>query len=354
MRIKSFPKISLPNLKGPKAPTAKPDGVKPSPRPDINGNLPGKKPDVGPKFSPRPDINGNLPGKKPDVGPKFSPRPDINGNLPGKKPDVGPKFSPRPDINGNLPVQKPDVGPKFSPRPDINGNLPGKKPDFNLDGFTPGNGLNNLKPNRLGGLGDGLSAAGDVLGGVANGVAGLAGAGLEAASMLPGALGMMDPYALSGMAPELAGGPMMDPYAAGALPPELAAGPMMDPYAAGALPQQLAAGPVMDPYAAGALPQQLAAGPVMDPYAAGGLPQQLSGLTPPTDLQHSDLGNILGSVAHALDTATQALAAVKDLVGQGAATVAQPLQKKLAEKLPTELAAVVAPSQDAQAGIQEV
>ncbi|WP_257456077.1 PspC family transcriptional regulator [Archangium lipolyticum] len=267
---------------------------------------------------------------KPDITPKPSPRPDINGNIPGKKPDTTPKFSPRPDINGNIPGKKPDTTPKFSPRPDINGNIPGKKPDFNLDGFSPGNGLNNLKPNRFGSLGNGLSAVGDVVGGVASGAMGLAGAGLEAASMLPGALGMMDPFAAGVLPPELAGGPMMDPYATAGLPPELAGGPMMDPYAAG--------GPMMDPYATAGLPSQLAAGPMMDPTMD------------PTALQQSDLGNILNSVAHAISTATQALETVKGLVGENTATVAQPLLKMAAEKLPVarELTAPLTRLQDSQ------
>ncbi|WNG53634.1 PspC family transcriptional regulator [Archangium gephyra] len=295
MRIgKSFPKISTPDFK---APSSKPT------------------------FSPRPDINGNLPGKKPDL-----------------KPDTKPTFSPRPDINGNLPGSKIDK-PTFSPRPDINGNLPGKKPDFKLDGFDkPTGGLDKLKPNGFGGLdnafgslgnklsgfGNGLSAVSDV----ANGAAGLVGAGLQAASIPASALSM------------LGAGPVMDPSALAAGPASalgmMGAGPVMDPSA-------LAAGPAMDPYAMGA-------GPAMDPYAAGGLPQQLGALSQPVPQQlgalpqsapqQSDLGNLLNSVANAVSVATQALDTVKALVSEGSATGTL---KKMATEVAPQLAQTLAP-----------
>ncbi|OJT25513.1 hypothetical protein BO221_06465 [Archangium sp. Cb G35] len=303
MRIgKSFPKISTPDFK---APSSKPT------------------------FSPRPDINGNLPGKKPDL-----------------KPDTKPTFSPRPDINGNLPGSKIDK-PTFSPRPDINGKLPDSKvPDFKLDGFKPSNALDKLKPNGFGGLdnafgslgnklggvgnvlGNGLGAVGDVVGGVANGAAGLAGAGLQAATLpaslmsVLGAGPVMDPSAASA-------GQAMDPYAMGA-------GPVMDPSLA-------SAGPAMDPYAMGA-------GPVMDPYAAGGLPQQLGALSQPVPQQlgtlpqsapqQSDLGNLLNSVANAVSVATQALDTVKALVNEGSASGTL---KKMATEAAPQLAQTLAP-----------
>ncbi|WP_052518401.1 hypothetical protein [Archangium violaceum] len=270
--------------------------------------------------------------KAPSSKPTFSPRPDINGNLPGKKPDL-----------------KPDTRPTFSPRPDINGKLPDSKvPDFKLDGFKPSSALDKLKPNGFGGLdnafgslgnklggignglGNGLSAVGDVVGGVANGAAGLVGAGLQAATIPASALGLMDPSTLlGGQNPYAAGGQPMDPYAMGA-------GPAMDPYAMGA-------GPAIDPYAMGA-------GPVMDPSLASGLPPQLGALSQPVPQQlgtlpqsapqQSDLGNLLNSVANAVSVATQALDTVKSLVGEGSAAGTL---KKVATEVAPQLAQTLAP-----------
>ncbi|ADO75498.1 hypothetical protein [Stigmatella aurantiaca] len=277
-------------------------------------------------------------GKIPDFKPS-APKPDLKPSAP--KPDAKPQFTPRPDINGKPQLPKPDAKPQFSPRPDINGNLPDTRPNLNrpnfngLDNFKP-NGLNNLKPN---GLGNGLGAAGDVFGGLAQGAAGLAGAGLDAASTL----GMMGP------------GPVMDPYAAGGLPPELGMmgpGPVMDPYAAGGLPPELGMmgpGPVMDPYAAGGLPPELGMmgpGPVMDPYAAGGLPPAeamaptAGGFGGPavdgSGQSGSGLSALLDTVANAVSTVTQVAEAVTSLVDQASGANALPtLAKTVAEAVKT-------------------
>jgi hypothetical protein len=118
----------------------------------------------------------------------------------------------------------------------------------------------------VGGL---LSGAGEVAGGLA----GLAGAGLNAATMLPGAMAMLNPQ-------------------------------MMSP--------------------AGAAP--------MDPYAAGGGAPMEAALPSPTDSLQSSLGNILDSVFGALDTATQALESLQQLVSpsapQGGEVTSPALQKK--------------------------
>ncbi|WP_239470658.1 hypothetical protein [Archangium violaceum] len=142
-----------------------------------------------------------------------------------------------PDFKPSAP--KPDVKPQFTPRPDINGNKPGLNgPGFNRDSFEL-NGLNNPKLNKPGKM---LGGVGDAFSGVAQGAAGLAGAGLDAAStlgmMAPQMMApAMDPYAAAGLLDQgFVGAPMMDPYAsAGGLPPELAGAPMMDPFSAGGM-----------------------------------------------------------------------------------------------------------------------
>ncbi|AKJ02493.1 hypothetical protein ATI61_108119 [Archangium gephyra] len=142
-----------------------------------------------------------------------------------------------PDFKPSAP--KPDVKPQFTPRPDINGNKPGLNgPGFHRDSFESSR-LNNPK---LNGLGNMLGGVGDAFGGVAQGAAGLAGAGLNAAStlgmMAPQMMApAMDPYAAAGLDQGFGGAPMMDPYAAaGGLPPELAGAPMRDPFPAGGMP----------------------------------------------------------------------------------------------------------------------
>ncbi|MFE8600189.1 polyadenylate binding domain-containing protein [Archangium violaceum] len=173
-----------------------------------------------------------------------------------------------PDFKPSAPkpsAPKPDVKPHFTPRPDINGNKPGlNAPGFNRDSFEPSR-LNNSK---LNGLGNVMGGVGDVFGGAA----GLAGAGLNAASTL----GMMAPQMMA---------PAMDPYAAAGLGQQGFGGaPMMDPYAAAGLGQQGFGGaPMMDPYAAaGGLPPELAGAPMMDPFSAGGLPPGFGGDLAPT------------------------------------------------------------------------
>ncbi|SEU36419.1 hypothetical protein SAMN05443639_1221, partial [Stigmatella erecta] len=154
--------------------------------------------------------------------------------------------------------------------------------------------------------------------------AGLAGAGLDAASML----GMMapqlmapamDPYAAAGLGQ---GAPMMDPYA-------------MDPYAAGGLPPELAGAPMMDPYAAG-LPPELAGAPMMDPYAAGAPAPTAGGFGGPavdgSGQSGSGLSALLDTVANAVSTVTQVAQAVTNLVDQASGANPLPsLAKTVAE-----------------------
>ncbi|WP_239576597.1 hypothetical protein [Archangium primigenium] len=205
--------------------------------------------------------------------------PDFKPSTP--KPDVKPQFSPRPDINGNKPGAKPDVKPQFSPRPDINGNLPSQ----NRPGFSP----DSLKPS---GLGNRLGGAVDAFGGVAQGVAGLAGAGLDIAStaamMAPQMMGPMGPMGMAQqmMPPQLMGPqmmpPMMDPMAQQLMGPQMMAPqmmpPMMDPYAGG-LPPELGGAQMMDPYAGG-LPPELGGAQMMDPFSSGGMPAELANPAP--------------------------------------------------------------------------
>jgi hypothetical protein len=237
------------------------------------------KPDVKPS-TPKPDTKPSTPSSaKPDVKPS-TPKPDTKPSTPStSKPDSKPQFSPRPDINGNTPGGKPgapSAKPEFSPRPDIYGNTPG----LNRPGFDPSNFAPNMPNNPLSnGLGGRLGGAVDAFGGVAQGVAGLAGAGLDVAStaamLAPQMMGPM------GMAPQMMP-PMMDPMAAAGF----GGAPMMDPYAA-----------------AGGLPPELASA------GAGG---------------PSGLGGLLDTVANAVSTVTQMAEAVTGLmnqVGGGAANV---------------------------------
>ena len=161
MRIgKSFPKLSTPDFKSP-------------------STKPGFKPDARPTFSPRPDINGNLPGgKKPNLG------------LDGFDKPVGGLN--KPSGFGGLDNAFGSLGNKFG-------------------------GIGNGLANGLSAVGD---VVGGVANGAAGLVgAGLQAATLPASAlglMDPSTLlaggPAMDPYAMTG-------GPAMDPYAAG-LPPQ--------------------------------------------------------------------------------------------------------------------------------------
>jgi hypothetical protein len=125
---------------------------------------------------------------------------------------------------------------------------------------------------------------GDAFGGIAQGAAGLAGAGLDAAStlgmMAPQLMApAMDPSAAAGLGQGFGGAPVMDPYAAaGGLPPELAGAAMMDPFSAGGMPPDfggdLAPTPALLPRGPSAVsknPPSKAAEPAA-PLAADGTP----------------------------------------------------------------------------------
>jgi len=194
-----------------------------------------------------------------------------------------------PDFKPSTP--KPDAKPQFSPRPDVNGNTPG----LNRPGLSP----ESLKPS---GLGNRLGGAVDAFGGVAQGIAGLAGAGRDIAStvgmmapqmmppqmMGPQMMGPMGPGPQM-MPPQMMGPQMMGPMGPGPqmmppqmMPPQMMGPqmmpPMMDPFAGG-LPPELAGAPMMDPFAGG-LPPELAGAPMMDPFSGGGMPAELANPAP--------------------------------------------------------------------------
>jgi hypothetical protein len=191
-----------------------------------------------------------------------------------------------PDFKPSAP--KPEVKPQFTPRPDINGNTPGAQ--------------NSPKP---GGLGGRLSGVADTFGGMAQGAAGLAGTGFDAASALgmmgpmgppmmgpgpmmdPQMMGPMGPPMMGPMVPEMMGppmmgpGPMMDPRMMGPMgppmmgpmgPPMMGPGPMMDPRMMGPMVPEMMGPPMMGPMG----PPMMGPGPMMDPFAAGGLPPELA------------------------------------------------------------------------------